>query len=530
MLSHEQAQAQLQQQHQRISTSERLAQAAKLPEKLREVVYYLLDLDSQGKALGWEQKENNFTYMLTCIDNLSDAERLSLFTFFFPQFAPTVAQAWQLFDRLPYQIGYLRRAFHAPNHPELHREKRLNWLTHLIQTYDGYEGDLVWLAAWCPYISYYRGDEYGLLFAAAIEQGDELGKEIYSTLVASAQGEHEIGMMGRHITRALLVANYPEGWQFIENLLIAAQRQEGLRQVILETIDEAHPLAFQKFLKLIVEQDLTRFSATVRAADVWFGLGWEAVNHRVVKQSLAQVSGFLEDRESALQSLDNDEPERVYLAVWSIAFADVFTAIPLGIKLLNSDVVELRFVAVRLLSQLSVKEAQLALIPALKDADLRVAALALANLINNSNDFAETTDLFEVLESILSSFPSKPRELKYLVWDWLTLKPCQSWVTTALLNNLGKRSPTRLIPYLPILAVYERVQVARLLAEIKPWDKEIRETLFSLVGDASQAVRVEVISVISKSEVSEEEIIVLEKLLTRKSADLRRGILQLILN
>jgi hypothetical protein len=74
MLSQEQAQAQLQQQRQRISTSERLAQAAKLPEKLREVVYRLLGLDNKGKALDWQQLQNNFTYLLTCLDNLSEAE------------------------------------------------------------------------------------------------------------------------------------------------------------------------------------------------------------------------------------------------------------------------------------------------------------------------------------------------------------------------------------------------------------------------------------------------------------------------
>ena len=40
--------------------------------------------------------------------------------------------------------------------------------------------------------------------------------------------------MGRHVTRGLLSASNTQGWQFIENLLLAAQRQEGLRQVILE--------------------------------------------------------------------------------------------------------------------------------------------------------------------------------------------------------------------------------------------------------------------------------------------------------
>jgi len=57
----------------------------------------------------------------------------------------------------------------------------------------------------------------------------------------------------------------------MEKFLLAAQRQEGLRQVILETVDEAHPDAFRRMLRLILDNELLRFSATLRAMDVWFG-------------------------------------------------------------------------------------------------------------------------------------------------------------------------------------------------------------------------------------------------------------------
>jgi len=37
--------------------------------------------------------------------------------------------------------------------------------------------------------------------------------------------------MGRHVTRALLTASRPDGWEFVEKLLLAAQREDGLRQM-----------------------------------------------------------------------------------------------------------------------------------------------------------------------------------------------------------------------------------------------------------------------------------------------------------
>ena len=44
--------------------------------------------------------------------------------------------------------------------------------------------------------------------------------KIFAILIASAKGEHEIGAMGRHVVRSLLLANRPEGWEFVEKLLI----------------------------------------------------------------------------------------------------------------------------------------------------------------------------------------------------------------------------------------------------------------------------------------------------------------------
>jgi hypothetical protein len=155
--------------------------------------------------------------------------------------------------------------------------RRRHWFQQLISVVDGYDQDLEWFAAWTPYLHYYAADTLGILFAAAINQNDALGQTIFDSLLASANGNHEIGAMGRHVTRALLIANREDGWDFIERLLLAAQRQEGLRQTILETIDEAHPIAFRRMVRLIVEHNLTRFSATIRALDVWFGFGLESL-------------------------------------------------------------------------------------------------------------------------------------------------------------------------------------------------------------------------------------------------------------
>ena len=55
-------------------------------------------------------------------------------------------------------------------------------------------------------------------------------------------------------------------------LLLAAQRQEGLRQQICETIDEGSQENFEYMFKIIYDNDLIRFSSVKRALGVWTGL------------------------------------------------------------------------------------------------------------------------------------------------------------------------------------------------------------------------------------------------------------------
>ena len=180
--------------------------------------------------------------------------------------------------------------------------------------------------------------------------------------------------MGRHIPRALLIANRPEGWELVENLLIAAQRQEGLRQVILETVDEANPQAFQRMLRIIVEQNLVRFSATIRAVDVWVGLGWDVEQRGWVQETVELLLELLEHPEQQHQALQSDRPNFLYLALWTLAFEEVDLAIQPALELLKSGTLEQRFVAAYLLRQISTDEARTAIAPSLEDENFSVAA------------------------------------------------------------------------------------------------------------------------------------------------------------
>lgn len=530
MLNREIAQAQLLTVYVADWRSHRIQTMGSLPDLLPAIGYGILGYGAEGRRLSTSESYPVQERSLHELDALIPSDRLQILRVIFPQFAPVVEAAWQLIAQLPYQMGYSRRSFRSPTHPALSAGRRHHWLQQLIGVVEGYDQGLEWFAVWTPYLSYYAADVLGILFAAAIDQNDALGQTIFDTLLASAHGTHEIGAMGRHVTRALLVANREQGWEFIERLLLAAQRQEGLRQTILETIDEAHPIAFRRMVRLIVEQNLTRFSATIRAVDVWFGFGLESLNEKLAKQLLSQVLALLESSAARTAALQADDPQTVYLALWAVGFEEAVAAIACAVPLLDHPQATHRFVAVHFLAQLNITPARLLLLPVVSDRDLGVATCAVQAL-SHSGDGAiqQDSDAFERLEQVLPNFSAKPKPLS-LVWEWIKLEPSQNLVASALVQNLGTRSPKRLIPYLPHLDSSGRSRVARLLAEITPWDSDIRAVMLDLVRDASSWVREQVMQLLQQQgAIAPEEGIQLEQLLTRKASDLRRGILGLLL-
>ena len=514
------------------------AQAARLPKPLRAIAYDLLDRDEVGKGfdlLDWQARQPRQDAASIELDALPPSKRLRLFEAFFPRLAPQVELAWQFLKASPFPDGPTRKPFRAPRRAEASRPKRRDWLVSMLHIAGIYQCETLtapWLATWAPHFgeSWYQ-DEIGKLLAAVIDSGGPKGNEVFDILAQSLRNEHEIGGMGRHVVRALLLSSRADGWELIEKTLLAAQRQEGLRQSILETIDEAHPQAFRRMLHLIQEHALARFSSVVRAVDVWFGYGWNSVSTGTVNATIARVLELLDDQTARQRALDGKDAENAFLALWSIAFEDAHAAIPAAARLLEHAKVEHRFVAATHLSQIGLPETHAALLPALADVDLRVAWCALGGLtgsVISGNCDATGTDLFDRLERLYERLPEKPSPTKPLVWPWTVLSLDRRIITRVMLNVLGDRPPTRLLPYLPSLDPYARKAVIGLLAEQRKWDRLTRSSLLDLAGDAGSDVRQASYTALAKQPLQRGEAEQLEAYLTRTASDLRRGVIGLI--
>ncbi len=514
---------------------------AKLPAKLRDLANEIFEFGDEGDDDGsppvfdWTERQARKHRAALELDRQSVGDRGKVFAAIGPQLAPAMERTWQLLKSTPYQSGYEKKAFRAPGRGDLAINNLCSWLQGVAKLGMKYRAEpltATWLATWAVHLDEnydFVSHDLGPLLAAVLNESDESADEVFEILRQSLTNQHEIGAAGRHVYSAFLLSNRPEAWELMEKTLLAAQRQEGLRQAILEAVDLTHPEAFRRMLRLILEHDLIRFSAVVRAVDVWFGQLWAAASAGVIKKMLTQVVEYLEDPAARKKALQGNDAEAAFLALWCEATEDAAASVPLAEKLLASKSVELRYIAARHLVNLDFDQASVALVPAIDDEDLRVARLGLRSEESEECAVHEEDGRFERIERLVARVPEKATKLKAIVWPWTESTIERSQVASSLIYSLGKRPATRLIPYLTVFDPRSRSSAVSLLVETEKWDAATRTAIVSLAGDAATDVREGCLAALAKRGVLPAEVPHLESYLTRKASDLRRGVLALLL-
>lgn len=533
MLTPEQAQKELEKIKVEAWQTHRLAALEKLPANLRSIARPLVGVNEDGGRYDYQERGQLKNEVVPLAAKMTREQRVELFETLFPGLGLAVERAWQLHNELPYSVGgwYVQtKSFRTPGNEALQLKARLSWVESLLNCIGQYPGkDLAWHAAWAGHIGW-GSESTAILLAAAIESGSKEGNEVFEIICSIARGEHEHGVMGQYVLRTLLCASRPEGWELVEKLLLAAQREEGLRQAILEAADAARPEPFRRMLRVILDNNLVRFSATVRALDVWLGYMWDSVSTGVANAVIEKLLLYLEDPAACAAALKGKDAEQAYLALWTIAFDNALAAIePAGV-LLKHPKVEFRFVAARLLAQMGLPPAQQKLHSVLEDEELHLPCCVL--MAHQYGEFDQSlldSDFFERLERLLKRFPEKAVALKALVWPWTNYSLDRSLISKVMLKALGNRPATRLIPHLANFSAYERASALGLLAKNDQIEDASRDAFLAWIGDGSRSVRDAALAGLQKCMVMESAAPRLEELLTRSAGDLRRGVLGLLL-
>lgn len=155
--------------------------------------------------------------------------------------------------------------------------------------------------------------------AAKIASGD---RECIDYLTEAMTSENNANRMYFDHFRAISLSSNKELLILEGKLLLAARMQEGLRQAIVETMDEGQPESFIYLLKVIIDNNLQRFSAVKRGLAVATGFGDQDAADRITEKFFSLVFKLVSDRDEAVRAIDSNDPMTVYLALWSIAFFD----------------------------------------------------------------------------------------------------------------------------------------------------------------------------------------------------------------
>jgi len=457
----------------------------------------------------------------------------------------------KIWDRSPdyiYSSGYERRSFRSKSFDVLYLPSAVTNLDAMIQlvandfTYEKYfsvQKDNFFTHN--PVIS--------SLLALEIDEGNE---QVLHWIHELFNGDNNAGLMTHEIIKGLLMSHSSQAHKWVGDLLLAAKLQEGLRQTIVECMDEGSKEGFLYLSKVILDHDLVRFSSVVRALDVWTGLGISAQKPAVIKKCLGTGYRCLTEDAYAKECLASNDALLIYIGLWSMAFDDVMsTENPLK-HLMSAPDKYKRIVALGFLSQTSVPHFQHILAaPLLADPDDEVKCWVLGNLFSDAErnsirpinwgglikykeieGAGSPEELFSKLKNMLDHLPRKELVFKESLFPW-----CQASVSydqlivKMLLTFAGNQTDSMvdlMLDYRDKMSAETRSVFIDVFLN-KPQTNKQKIAILELMGDKSSSVRSDALRVVEGLPLSQDDYRIIEDLLQYKSGDLRKNAISMLL-
>jgi hypothetical protein len=484
-------------------------------------------------------------------------ENYALLLFFFgTEKAPYVRYALKQAPLQMYQQGYARRSFRSPDTPHAWLRSQINNLIHMMaQAYtQGHNEDFEFITTFYDlniveqirynYLMIERNPEIFRLWSAAVDMGDT---EAFQVLEDIIYNKDAIGKVTTNVIKALLNSNNPVAWKLVEQLLLAAQRQEGLRQVILESLDETSVGAMKHLLRVIVDNDLVRFSSVVRAMDVWVGMSWETERQPAVKRFMERAIEFIEYPDRIPAAVQSDDNAEVFMALWAQGVYDVQKTIPYLQQLYKEGDTQKRTLALLFAGNTRLNTISFPLyVAALDDTELQPLGLAINSLystISTGDNAILYSDIFDKLHETYKRITVKEKTFEGFVFSWFKIDFSKKILLMTLIQLVGKHQNRLdiLIGYMDEMdSLMKRMLTIRVLPEyagpnsndFKTGDKtnlSVIQHAYAMLILRDKSEFSTAYDVLYHTKFTIEELATFPVLLKRKSADFRSNIITLLL-
>ena len=458
------------------------------------------------------------------------------------EIAPYVQRVWDSLLAYPYQRWWERRPFRSKN-PADYTEVQLSKMCTLHHYYSSGVGVLP-IAEQFQYVVY-NEDDVEAFFALLLDEKPDAYYELFKDIFSS---EHEIGGVCPVLIKAALITQDTRYRTLVEQLLLAAQLQEGLRQMILESLDGASLKSLQHFIGVILGHNLTRFSSVVRAVDVWFGFGWEAPQQSVIKRTLELSQTFLSDRVAAEKAVNSKDNIERYVALWAVGVRSVQQALDLAVKAIQDPQTshEGRIVTLYFVQQTQITYTDIA---TYAEAHFGEAADLDYWLLQNLPKGSPSPALFDRMQAVAKTLPKEGKHFEGVGFRWLsfTLKPQD--IYRFLIGEANEAQQERLAAELSEIPVEERQNLLQNVypvlgrgryyyeseAEKKkkpekyPADSWQRALVRTALNDKAAMVAGIAFDIFKKIPLVHEDILAIEQVLSRKNKEQRKESVALLI-
>ncbi|NSB14631.1 DUF4132 domain-containing protein [Clostridium beijerinckii] len=453
---------------------------------------------------------------------------------------------WDNASKYPYSIGYYRRSYRTKKSSHLYLNKNIEKLKELIYL----------KASDFSLVKYFENNKekyngIGVISDIIAVELDRNDNEVLEKIKEVIYSDNNTSIVTREIIRGLLMSENEEAHRILGDLLLAAKLQEGLRQVIVENLDEGSKEAFIYMLKLIIDNNLIRFSSVVRGFSVWTGLYLEAEKPKLILKCFEAVYRVLKDKEYQEECLASDDNILLYTGIWSVAFNELEDAKEVLNELLHGKVKYKKLAALQFLSQIQFETYKHKIAcEMLEDEDLEVVGSALKNIFTGINAYSLIYNknlikpyvelgeayygvgLFNKLKRVLDNMPKKEITFKESLFPWISFELTKTELMDNMLLAVGMSYNDEildiLIDYKDKMSVQAReVLVKKFLKE--PENLKQRNALIEACGDRGQSVREAAFKTINALELNREDYVYIEDLLKYKSGDLRKNAIKLLL-
>ena len=458
------------------------------------------------------------------------------------EIAPYVQRVWDSLLAYPYQRWWGRRPFRSKN-PADYTEVQLSKMCTLHHYYSSGVGVLP-IAEQFQYVVY---NEYNVeaFFALLLDEKPDAYYELFKDIFSS---EHEIGGVCPVLIKAALITQDTRYRTLVEQLLLAAQLQEGLRQMILESLDETSLASLQHFIGVILQHNLTRFSSVVRAVDVWFGFGWEAPQQSVIKRTLELSQTFLSDRLAAEKAVNSKDNIERYVALWAVGVRSVQQALDLAVKAIQDPQTshEGRIVTLYFVQQTQITYTDIA---TYAEAHFGEAADLDYWLLQNLPKGSPSPALFDRMQAVAKTLPKEGKHFEGVGFRWLSFTLKQQEIYRFLIGEANEQQQQRLAAELSEIPVEERQNLLQNVypvlgrgryyyeseAEKKkkpekyPADSWQRALVRTALNDKAAMVAGIAFDIFKKIPLVHEDILAIEQVLSRKNKEQRKESVALLI-